>query len=232
MAKPRWMLRFARWHIWLGWLVGVPLIIWTLSGVVMVARPIEEVRGDHLRIERPALRLAAVPAPPFRPGDPASMHPVELRTTVQRGTPVTRATYADGHVERYTVGGNRLPPLTERDARLTVAEAIRGGDKVASVRFFGADAPPLDFRRPEAVWQIALEDGAHVYVGRDSGEIAAVRTRWWRVFDFMWGLHIMDLQTREDTHNPFVIGFGILALLGALLGTVLLFRRRKARVSA
>ena len=49
MASGRWMARYARWHIWLGWLVGVPLLLWTLSGVAMVARPIEEVRGEHLR---------------------------------------------------------------------------------------------------------------------------------------------------------------------------------------
>ena len=42
----------------------------------------------------------------------------------------------------------------------------------------------------------------------------------------------MDLQTREDSHNPYVIAFGLAALLGALLGTVLLFRRRKARLPA
>ena len=24
----------------------------------------------------------------------------------------------------------------------------------------------------------------------------------------MWGLHIMDLETREDAHNPLLIGFG------------------------
>ena len=48
----------------------------------------------------------------------------------------------------------------------------------------------------------------------------------------MWGLHIIDPAGREDTHNPFVIGFGVLATLGALLGCILLFRRRKARVKA
>ncbi len=49
MAGRHWMTKFARWHIWLGWLIGVPLVMWTLTGLVMVARPIEEVRGDHLR---------------------------------------------------------------------------------------------------------------------------------------------------------------------------------------
>ena len=42
MAKQRIMQRFARWHIWAGWLVGFPVLMWTVTGLVMVARPIEE----------------------------------------------------------------------------------------------------------------------------------------------------------------------------------------------
>jgi succinate dehydrogenase hydrophobic anchor subunit len=38
----------------------------------------------------------------------------------------------------------------------------------------------------------------------------------------MWGLHIMDLQTREDTHNWWIIGFSALALVTILLALVLL----------
>ena len=53
MARHTIMQRFARWHIWLGWLVAVPLLLWTLSGLVMVARPIDEVRGNTLRIAHP-----------------------------------------------------------------------------------------------------------------------------------------------------------------------------------
>ena len=51
MAAMRSTLR--RWHIWLGWLIGVPMLLWTISGVLMVIRPIEEVRGtDLLRTRR------------------------------------------------------------------------------------------------------------------------------------------------------------------------------------
>lgn len=70
-----------------------------------------------------------------------------------------------------------------------------------------------------------------IYVDAGTGEVLALRSRLWRAFDFMWGLHIMDLQGREDTHHPLLIGFAGLAFLGTLLGTVLLFRRRKAGVS-
>jgi hypothetical protein len=80
------------------------------------------------------------------------------------------------------------------------------------------------------VWQVTLADGTNVYVGIDSGQIEAVRTRWWRFYDFMWGIHIMDLQTREDTHHPILITFAALSTIGAILGCILMFRRRKARV--
>jgi hypothetical protein len=52
------------------------------------------------------------------------------------------------------------------------------------------------------------------------------------MFDFMWGLHIMDLQTREKTSHPILILFATLGLIGALIGCILMFRKRKARVTA
>jgi hypothetical protein len=45
------MKLLARWHVWLGWLIGVPLLLWTFTGLWMVARPIEEVRSTALRAE-------------------------------------------------------------------------------------------------------------------------------------------------------------------------------------
>ena len=67
-----------------------------------------------------------------------------------------------------------------------------------------------------------MNDGTHFYVDAGSGEIVARRTRFWRVYDFMWGLHIMDLQGREDTHNPWIVSFALLALVMVLLALVLL----------
>lgn len=234
MAKPV-MLRLAKWHIWLGWLVGFPILMWMASGLFMASRPIDEVRGDHLRLERPetaAYLPAGNPAPIAFPV--GSDRPViSLKTAMQRGRAVTTVTYADGRVERYDASdGTPIAELGEAQAREVVRSQIAGGNDVSSVELFEADEPPFDFRRALAVWQVTLEDGTHVYVGRDTGEIEAVRTRWWRMFDFMWGLHIMDLQTREKTSHPILILFAALGLIGALIGCVLMFRKRKARVTA
>ncbi|MFA9200939.1 MAG: PepSY domain-containing protein [Cypionkella sp.] len=231
-ARGRWMARYARWHIWLGWLVGVPRLLWTLCGLAMIARPIEEVRGDHLRVASPPERLPAgfaiMPAPVA-----GGTTPVELRTFVQRGRPVTLATAAGGEVTRYDARtGAALPPVDAAEARRIVAAGIRGGRNVTALEAFAADAPPLGLRKAIATWRATLADGTHVYIDRATGEIAAVRTRWWRIYDFFWGLHIMDLETREDAHNPFTLAFGGLALAATLLGFVLLFRRRKGRARA
>ena len=98
-----------------------------------------------------------------------------------------------------------------------------------NVTSFEPSDVPFDFRREMPVWQVRLTDGTHVYVGQESGRIEAVRTRWWRWFDFMWGLHILDPMGREDTSHPLLIGTASLSMLGALLGCVLLFRRRRAQ---
>jgi len=230
MAGKHWMLRFARWHIWLGWLVGVPILMWTITGLVMVSRPIDEVRGTNLQREQPAQPLPGFPVPLFNTLGSAREMPTVLATQMVDGAMITTATYADGRVERYSAAGKLLPPVTVSDARRIVAARIKGGDRISSIALFPADAPASDFRRPIAAWQVSLDDGTHVYVGESTGKIEAVRTRFWRVFDLMWGLHIMDLKDREDTSHPILIVFAALSVIGALLGTILMFRRRKARV--
>ena len=221
------MRLLAKWHIWLAWLFGIPVLMWTITGLIMVSRPIEEVRGNHLRVEQaeqalvlPDSEIAALEA-----------NLKEMRVVMQDGRAVALLTKMDGSVSRIDMeSGAAIPSLSATDAGAIVAERIKGGDKVRSVTLFRADEVPIDFRRPKPVWQVALEDGTHVYIGRDTGEIEAVRTRWWRIFDFAWGLHIMDLQERDDTSHPILILFALLGVVGSLFGVILMFRRRKARV--
>ena len=234
MGHQRVMRRFAKWHIWLGWLVGVPVLMWTVTGLVMVITPIEEVRGNHLRIESPPSPLpsdteiaVALPADGERPVRSVS-------TQMERGETITRITYMDGTSERYRADGTQMSPLSDVEARMIVSKEIRGGDKVVGTKRFDAENVPFDFRRPMPVWQVALVDGTHVYVGTETGNVEAVRTRWWRTFDFMWGLHIMNLQTRElDDQSGFnyamLVLFAALGVIGSFLGCILMFRRRKAR---
>ena len=63
----------------------------------------------------------------------------------------------------------------------------------------------------------------NVYVDPFSKEIVAVRSNQWRIWDFMWGVHIMDWDERDNIGNIFLKIFSILALLSALSGIYLFF---------
>ncbi|MGB3470409.1 MAG: hypothetical protein WBA51_06285 [Erythrobacter sp.] len=228
--KPPLMQTLAKYHVWLGWLVGVPIAGWIATGLFMTLKPLPEVRGEHLRIEVDTAQALVLEGSTIADDD-AQLR--ELRVTMQDGRAVAVLTTLDGITKRVDFAtGEPIPALDAAAASALVSERILGGDAIVSVDFFTADEVPFDFRRPLPVWRVALEDGTYVYVGRDTGQIEAVRTRWWRWFDFAWGLHIMDLSEREDNSHPTLIAFAALSLIGAMIGCVLMFRRRKVRVSA
>jgi len=125
--------------------------------------------------------------------------------------------------------GLLLSPFSAADAAREVGARYTGDAAVRSVKRTSAEEPPLDLRRPVSAWQVTMDDGTRFYVEEASGQIIATRTRWWRFYDLMWGLHIMDPGTREDTHNPFVIGFALIALALSVLGVVLLPKTLKRK---
>ena len=220
-----------RWHVWLGWLVGVPMLFWTLSGVVMVLRPIEEVRGEGLLRDPPAIHLPTAAIPPNLEG-----LAIESLALAQRSEgPRWVITAADGTSRQADPAtGGLVPVLGAANAVREVMSRYTGDAKVSGVSRIDPSRPPLELRRETSGWMVAMSDGTHFFVDSGSGAVVARRTLWWRFYDFMWGLHIMDLETREDTHHPWIVVFGVLALLSTLMALVLLpmTGKRKRKASA
>lgn len=219
--------KFMKWHIWLGWLIGVPLILWTASGLFMVVRPIEEVRGNHLRAEQQQLAMPFENIVMFADNGDAV---TGARLIAQGQAMVWIVNYDDGQIARYDAASGQPLARVDKNAAQVAAETLYLPEEpVQSVRYYAADNSPSDLRREKASWQVHFDDGTNIYIDALTGETLAVRTQFWRAFDFMWGLHIMDLQTREDTSHPILIGSAALALFGSILGFVMLFTRRKRR---
>ena len=78
-------------------------------------------------------------------------------------------------------------------------------------------------------------ENTHVYVEANTGRITAVRNGTWRLYDFFWGLHIMDWKNHENFNTPWLLAFAIGGLILGIAGTILLFirwpfrRRRKTK---
>jgi hypothetical protein len=205
--------------VWLGWLVGLPFLFWTVSGLVMVAKPIDEVRGTHLIAPPKAIHFAeTLVAPQIR-----GRSVIGISLEPRADGPRWEIDFADGQSRLADPKtGQLLPRLGAADATREVMARYTGTAKVVESSRVDAGSPPLELRRAMNGWRVRMDDDTHFYVDGGSGEIIARRTSWWRVYDFMWGLHIMDLQGREDTNNPWVVSFGVLSLGMILLAMILL----------
>jgi hypothetical protein len=191
----------------------------------MVARPIDEVRGEHLR-SKPLALATATPVTPVLGG-----RAVEKLTLEQQADgPVWIVQYQDGDLRRANpANGLLLPKITAPQAARLAAAYYTGGARQVAVRAFAADKAPLDLRKARPSWQVNYSDGTRLYVDADTGSLLALRTDQWRLYDIMWGLHIMDLQSREDSHHPILILFAALALITMLFAFWMLIARQRRR---
>ena len=168
MARQRMMLRFARWHIWLGWLVGLPILMWTVTGLVMIARPLEEVRGDDLRPEPAPLAIGAYAMPDF--GEPVS----ELQLVQQAIGPVWIVTTAEGARRRYFApDATLLPPVIESEARQIAGHVYAGKARLETVAYIPYDEVPIELRRPVNAWRLHYSDDTNLYLEAATGELLA-----------------------------------------------------------
>src|SRR3546814_14163009 len=83
----------------------------------------------------------------------------------------------------------------------------------------------LEVRDQETpMWSVTFEDGegTTLYVAGQNVRVLERRYDTWRIFDFVWMLHIMDYTGRQDFNNPLVIMAGSGGLWIALSGIWLL----------
>jgi len=213
MLSPR-ATRIVRWlHLWGGVIVGVQIILWVASGLVMVARPLDEVRGTTLRRDPPALTMPA--------GLPALSGVQKLELGQLLGRPVWKLT--DGQGKRLIDAATGRPIAVTAGQAEAIARAGTSLTGPASVTAVSSANPASDWRET-AGWRVEFGDDTRVYVTAQ-GDIGAIRTPWWRFYDLFWGLHIMDWQDRENSHGPLIIAATMLALGVVLTGALLTVRQ-------
>lgn len=222
----------SRTHKWLAIVIGIQLLLWFASGTVMSFLSIDEVHGDHL-VDRtidvpiPAGIALASPAA-LTKGAGAPVTSITYRMLL--GRPIAELTTPERVRLADATTGAMLPPATAAQAEAVARAAWRGeGRPIARVERIDRAAP--EYRGALPAWRVAFDDAdeTRVFVTRDTGRIAAVRTGPWRLYDFFWGLHIMDWKNHEDFNTPWLLAFAIAGLVLWLGGAVLLWMRWPAR---
>ena len=225
-----------RAHKWAGLVLGVQILLWFVSGFIMSLFPINEVRGRHLAVV-PDVTLQA-----------ENLIPLELAMPLYDGRlSGAKLISAAGHQAYVLIGdngeqiidasnGEPWSDLTVDDIRNVANRLYQGGGVLDYITRL--ETAPREYRGTLPVWQIVYDDKdkTRIYLDAKTAELKAVRTRIWRVFDFMWMLHIMDYKERENFNTWWLRLFSGAAALFALSGLALVthrvFMRPKAIKSA
>lgn len=218
----------SRTHKWLALVIGFQLLLWFASGALMAWLPIGEVRGEHL-VDRNA--HAVLPAEIGRI-DPSSLlkgaagkaHTVTLR--VVDGRLLAEASSRDQTWLFDPLTGKRIGMVDAATARKIATAAWKVPvPAVANVGLIRAES--TEYRAALPAWKITFADPdkTSVYVAAATGRIAAVRNGTWRLYDFFWGLHIMDWKNHEDFNSPWLLAFAVGGLVMSITGTILLLAR-------
>lgn len=223
-------------HLWLSLLLSLQIIAWFGSGLLMAWLPIEEVRGNHLTTAAvpanwravqltPAQALALIPSPSLATD---AAEPPMLSLSQRGHNPVYQWQIGDQfhYIDAQT--GALLTPLQASEVSAFALQRYRGNGSVHSAELL--QQIPAEARGLQApVWQVQFQDDEKTtfYLHASTGQLLKVRTERWRWFDFVWMLHIMDYEEREDFNHGLLIISSALALLFSISGVVLLVFSRK-----
>ena len=223
-------------HNYLGLILFVQIGLWFLSGLVMAWLPIDEVRGNHLKksITTSWHKAAISPSDILSEHSSSASLSLTYRVNTSQSSldaiPVYYVVDGDNNYRYSALTGERLDALQESTVREAAIEQYAGnGDIVAAQRL---DELPQEVQNlPAPLWQVSFNDelNTRFYIDPNTGSVSRVRTDTWRLFDFMWMLHIMDYKNRSNFNTPWLIAFSGSAFLFTLTGIALLYQHFKRK---
>ena len=232
---------FRKAHRWLGLIVSIQLLMWTASGLFFSIPDITDVRGEQYLSQTHSININQLAREKIVPIsaiiDTAKIN-LEANETVllkhragrliyqvEKNAPEKKLIFdaLTGQPMTYITPTEALAIVVDR-TELSPTEAVLINEPKTGSEFRGRDLPlyKVTVTKPKK---------GIVYVDPVTGEIAAIRTKLWRAWDFLWSLHIMDYQERDDFSQWLLRLFSALGVLTVLSGIILWFYSGKIQAS-
>lgn len=218
-------------HKWLGLFIAIQILFWIVGGLVMSSIPLEKVHGKHLHNKtKQQVSFASYQIPLELVLNKHSRNPTSVKFYHVNNEPVYEIEDEDTY---YYSGltGNTLELLPQEQIEKAAKSYFTGSEPIKTSMLISQI--PMEASKLKApVWRLVFDDTINTtfYIHPYNGQLLTVRSDIWRLFDFVWMLHIMDYDTRDDFNNPLLITFAASALIFTISGIILLFqvfRRRK-----
>lgn len=213
-------------HRWVGLLIGLQVLLWLFSGLVISLLDPAKVSG------RQWARSTAHEPEPFRPGaylEPGEIAPELLSDAFSvslemvHGQPVYRIENSRGVTLVHAVSG-AVMTTGRAEAESIARRDYSGSGLITSVS--EGTAPDLETRDSSGdYWKVVFSDRIRttLYISAASGEVLARRNSYWRVRDFFWMLHSMDYARRDNFNHPLIVAVASIAIWLGISGIMLLF---------
>ena len=206
-------------HKYLSILISIQLLLWTISGIYFAFNQIELVRGEQYRLPQVfSVDLKKVNVVLD------SVKSIQVARRIGEEILIVRK---EAGTEYLNLEGDALEKLSGEQAKSIVSSVT--SLTPLSTKEINEPEPGSEYRgRNLPLFKVATKDQENkqinVYVDAISGQVVAIRSEQWRLWDLMWGLHIMDWETRDEINNWLLKLFSVLALISSLTGVLIFFR--------
>ena len=217
-------------HRYIALIISLQLLAWSISGIYFTWNNIDEIRGNHLW---------------QKPTSATSINPVNIDKTLQKlknykaiesiskltflNSPAYHLTYIDEQNTKrstiYDIKHRKLHyQLSIEQINKSALLQSKLDANIISTEFIESTDSHHEYRgKSLPIWSVQFDDPENTvfYIDPKTAEIKSVRHDSWRWFDFLWMLHTMDYEGRDDFGNLLIKTFSIIAFITALSGIIL-----------
>ncbi len=228
MKKSKIVRLTRKWHRYLGVILGIQFLLWTAGGLYFSWTNINEIRGDHLKN-----------TPPIIPKDISYISPkdflnnilvkndslLSLKLTTILEKPIYRIELSNKGKKQVMLinaeNGKLRKPLQKKEAIQLAKNKLNVESQIIKIEYLTTTGNHHEYRnRPLPAYAISFNEPANttVYVSTEYGNVQTFRNNEWRIFDFLWMLHTMDYQERDNFNNLLLRTFSFLGIFTILSG--------------
>lgn len=241
MKKGVFQRKLRKTHRWFGVILGVQFLLWTIGGLYFSWSDMDEIHGDHqkahihpmdgnLKLANPAEIIEKIKAK-----DTVNFV-FELKLIQILSNPIYQITYSKIHDRDKKVQlanaetGDLRPALSKKEAIEIARNSFSANAKLKKVEYLTSTNGQHEYReQPLPAFAVSFDHPTNstVYISSELGTVQKFRNDKWRIFDFLWMMHTMDYQTRDNFSNWLLRGFSIFGIFTILTGFTLFFVSRK-----
>jgi len=241
MKKGVFQRKIRKTHRWMGVILGIQFFLWTIGGLYFSWSNMDEVHGDHQKAHIHPISADVTLVNPKEIIDQIKLKDsvnflLDIRLIQILNRPFYQIAYSKEHDRGKKIQlanaktGELRTALSKEEAIEIAKKNFKNETPVKSVEYLTNTNGHHEYReQPLPAFAITFSHPTNttVYVASELGTVQKFRNNKWRIFDFLWMLHTMDYQSRDNISNWLLRAFSIFGLFTIMSGFTLFFISQK-----